>query len=195
MQTEVGEALEGAAPGKGGSSSLPHKRNPVDALIASAAGDLAPHLAAALFAGMVQEHERAAGAWHAEWLVLPKLCNVSHASLIAVVRLLDGLEVNGSRMQANLDLTLGTLHAASLTTALAATIGRDRAHAAVESWCRSALGERRNLREIASREVAALGVSLALERWNEIFGSKREIDAAEARTLDYLARRSTSRLD
>jgi 3-carboxy-cis,cis-muconate cycloisomerase len=195
MQTEIGEVQEGAAPGKGGSSSLPHKRNPVDALAAVAAAQVAPHLAAALFSSMVHEHERAAGAWHAEWLALPQLCSIAHRALQSTVQLIEGLEVNPQRMQANLEATFGLVYAGSLTTALAATVGRDRAHAAVESWCRSALVEHRNLREIASKQVAELGVTLAPERWDEIFGTRREIDAAEARTLDYLARRSGPQTD
>lgn len=102
MQSEVGEASESPAPGKGGSTSMPHKRNPVDSLAVAAAANLAPQLAAALFSSMVQEHERAAGEWHAEWISLPQLCSLVHGSLVAAGKVFGGLRVDAQRMKANL---------------------------------------------------------------------------------------------
>ncbi|MDF2640850.1 MAG: 3-carboxy-cis,cis-muconate cycloisomerase, partial [Pseudomonas sp.] len=74
MQTEIGEVFEPAAPGKGGSSTMPHKRNPVGAAVMIAAATRAPGLVSTLFAAMPQEHERSLGLWHAEWETLPELC-------------------------------------------------------------------------------------------------------------------------
>ena len=93
-QTEVGEVAEAAAPGKGGSSSMPHKRNPVDAVAA---------LALSLMSGMAQEHERAAGTWQAEWATIPDLFIYTGGAVARTRRSLDGLEVDVARMQANLD--------------------------------------------------------------------------------------------
>ncbi len=73
MQTDVGEAFEPSGEGRGGSSTMPHKRNPVACATALAAAAMAPNLAATIFAAQVQDHERSAGAWHAEWPTLPML--------------------------------------------------------------------------------------------------------------------------
>ncbi len=73
MQTEVAEAFEPAAPGRGGSSTMPHKRNPVAAATALAAATIAPNLVATILAAQVQEHERALGGWQAEWPTFPAL--------------------------------------------------------------------------------------------------------------------------
>lgn len=76
-QTEIGEVAEASAKGKGGSSTMPHKRNPVGCAAVLSAGVKAPHLVATLFSGMVQEHERALGGWQAEWDVLPELAVIT----------------------------------------------------------------------------------------------------------------------
>ena len=81
MQTEVGEAFEPAAPGRGGSSTLPHKRNPVGAAAALSAATVAPNLVATLLAAQVQEHERAPGGWHTEWMTFPALALVTSGAL------------------------------------------------------------------------------------------------------------------
>src|SRR4029079_11291718 len=77
MQTDVAEAFEPSAEGRGGSSTMPHKRNPVAAASALAAATMAPNLAATIFAAQVGDHERSAGPWHAEWPTLPALLLVS----------------------------------------------------------------------------------------------------------------------
>ncbi len=130
-QTEVGEVREGVA-GRGGSSTLPHKRNPVAAVLARAGADQAPGLVATLLASMAQEHERAAGAWHAEWRPLSALL-LSTGSAAAWLRdCLEHLEVDVARMRANLDLTDGLLLAERVTTALTPDLGRLTAHQIVE---------------------------------------------------------------
>jgi 3-carboxy-cis,cis-muconate cycloisomerase len=104
-QTEVGEVAEAAAEGKGGSSAMPHKRNPVDAVAAIAAARVALALASSLMGGGAHEHERATGAWQAEWAAIPDLFIYSAGAVSRTRRSLDGLEVNVARMRAN----LGTL--------------------------------------------------------------------------------------
>ena len=99
-QTEVGEVRE-AAPG--GSSAMPHKRNPVAAISALAAARQAPGLVATLFASMEQEHERAAGAWHAEWRPLRELLLASGTAAAWLRACLEGLEADPERMRANLE--------------------------------------------------------------------------------------------
>jgi 3-carboxy-cis,cis-muconate cycloisomerase len=192
MQTEVGELLEAAAAGKGGSSAMPHKRNPVDSLIAVAAAHIAPQLAAGLFTSMVQEHERAAGAWHAEWALLPRLCNVAHSALQSVLQLMNGLQIDASRMQENLNITCGLIFAAPLSNALAPAMGRDRAHAAVEEMCAAAIKERRPLREIAERDLSKHGGSLPAEQLENIFAVHPDVHAAISAARYYLEHRSVA---
>jgi 3-carboxy-cis,cis-muconate cycloisomerase len=192
MQTEVGELSEAPSPGKGGSSAMPHKHNPVDSLPAIAAANIAPQLAAGLMAAMVQEHERAAGAWHAEWSLLPRLCNVSHNALQSVLQLMNGLQVHSARMQENISMTEGQMFAAPLANALAPELGRDRAHALAESLCRTAKQEHKSLREVVERDLEKLGGSLSPGQIEAIFTANRDVAAAAAAARYYLEHRSSA---
>jgi len=98
-QTEVGELHEGGGPGRGGSSSMPHKRNPVASVSVIAAATRVPGLVATMLAAMPQEHERAAGGWQAEWGTLSELLTLTGSATAWTAELLAGLEVNGSRMR------------------------------------------------------------------------------------------------
>jgi 3-carboxy-cis,cis-muconate cycloisomerase len=135
-QTEVGEVREGTG---GGSSTMPHKHNPVAAVSALGAARQAPGLAATLLASMEQEHERAAGAWHAEWVPLRALFVAAGSAAAWLRDCLEGLEVDSERMRANLDLTGGLLLAERVTTALTGAIGRGTAHELVERAAREAV--------------------------------------------------------
>ena len=126
MQTDVGEAFEPSGEGRGGSSTMPHKRNPVAAATALAAATMAPNLAATIFAAQVQDHERSAGPWHAEWPTLPTLMLVTSGALAAIVDIAEGLEVDVARMRVNLDATGGLIMAEAVTMALAEKIGKIR---------------------------------------------------------------------
>ncbi len=107
-QTEVGEVREGAA---GGSSAMPHKQNPVAAVAALGCAKRAPGLVATLLAAMEQEHERAAGSWHAEWAPFSDLLGATGSAAAWLRTCLEGLEVDARRMRANLDATGGLLMA------------------------------------------------------------------------------------
>jgi 3-carboxy-cis,cis-muconate cycloisomerase len=131
-QTEVAEAFEPAGPGRGGSSTLPHKRNPVGAASVAAAVRRADGLVGTLYGAMVQEHERAAGAWQAEWPALTELLQLTGGATAHVAEVLAGLEVDTERMRANLDLTRGAVLAERAALRLAADLGRAPAHQLVE---------------------------------------------------------------
>ncbi|MGX9392817.1 3-carboxy-cis,cis-muconate cycloisomerase [Nitrobacteraceae bacterium UC4446_H13] len=148
MQTDVGEAFEPAGAGRGGSSTMPHKRNPVAAASALAAATMAPNLAATILAAQVQEHERSAGPWHAEWPTLPTLMLVTSGALAAIVDIAEGLEVDAERMRANLDTTHGLIMAEAVTMALADKIGKSDAHHLIEEASRKAVASKRHLRDV-----------------------------------------------
>ena len=151
-QTEVGEAFAPAVPGRGGSSSMPHKRNPVAAATAAAGGVRAPGLVATMLAAMPQEHERACGGWQAEWDTLPALVDVALQSARAMAEALADLVVDAARMQVNLDAAGGVARAEGLVTALAPHLGRVNARAIVEGACARALAGGRALADVAAEE-------------------------------------------
>jgi 3-carboxy-cis,cis-muconate cycloisomerase len=145
MQTDVGEVFEPAAPGRGGSSTMPHKRNPTASAAAVAAATIAPQLAATVLASEMQEYERAVGTWQAEWPTFPALLLVVSAALAAVVDLAEGLEVDNERMRANIDMTRGQIMAEAVSMALARKIGKAEAHKLLEDATRKAHSEKRHL--------------------------------------------------
>ena len=135
MQTELGELAEAAAPGRGGSSALPHKRNPVATLAALAAAHRAPGLLATVFAAFDHGFERAAGAWHAETDALVELCVTTGAALEALQRALQGLVVDTAAMRRNLLLMRGLDMSEAASRALAPRIGQSQAQALVREAC------------------------------------------------------------
>ncbi len=152
MQTEVAEVFEPAAAGKGGSSTMPHKRNPVGAAVMISAAVRAPGLVATMFAAMPQEHERSLGLWHAEWETLPELCCLISGSLQQALQVIPELEVDAGRMLGNLDATQGLVLAEAVSIALAQRLGRDAAHHLIEQCCRRAVQQGVHLREVLSAE-------------------------------------------
>jgi 3-carboxy-cis,cis-muconate cycloisomerase len=152
MQTDVAEAFEPSGEGRGGSSTMPHKRNPVAAATALAAATMAPNLAATIFAAQVQDHERSAGPWHAEWPTLPTLLLVTSGALAAIVDIAEGLEVDAARMRLNLDATGGLIMAEAVAMALAERIGKSEAHHLVEAASKTAVAEKKNLRDVLEND-------------------------------------------
>jgi 3-carboxy-cis,cis-muconate cycloisomerase len=152
MQTDVAEAFEPSGEGRGGSSTMPHKRNPVAAASALAAAIMAPNLAATMFAAQVQDHERSAGPWHAEWPTLPALLLVASGALAAIVDIAEGLEVDVARMRVNLDTTGGLIMAEAVAMALAEKIGKREAHHLVEAASKKALAEKKGLRDVLAKD-------------------------------------------
>jgi 3-carboxy-cis,cis-muconate cycloisomerase len=124
MQAEVGEAAEPSGPGRGGSSTMPHKRNPVGAALV---------LAAAARAAMPQEHERALGGWQAEWPTMAALIEALGSAVEAMEEVASGLSIDPGALQANMDAAEAAVFAERATFLLAKTIGKKKAHALVEA--------------------------------------------------------------
>jgi 3-carboxy-cis,cis-muconate cycloisomerase len=165
-QTEVAEVVEGGGEGRGGSSTMPHKRNPVGAVGLVACAELGPGLVATMLGAMVQEHERAAGAWQAEWETLPQLLRVAGSGAAIAKELLAGLEVDPGKMSGDLDVSGGLVMSESVAAALAPALGRADAQDLVERAAKRSVQEGRAFRDVLLElpEVAdGLGVD-ALDR-------------------------------
>jgi 3-carboxy-cis,cis-muconate cycloisomerase len=167
-QTEVGEVSEGGGEGRGGSSTLPHKRNPVGAVAVSACAARVPGLVATMLASMTQEHERAAGTWQAESETLSDLLRLTGSAAVALRELLEGLEVHTGRMRANLDATGGLVMTESVVTALTSTMGRAKAQELVEDAARRVLDEGVSLHDALPELDAALAPASYLGAASEL---------------------------
>jgi 3-carboxy-cis,cis-muconate cycloisomerase len=146
MQTEVGEVFEGAALGKGSSSTMPHKRNPVTCAAILANAQRIPHLVAALMSAMPQEHERSAGLWHAEWETLGSIQQLCAGTVDRAIELTSSLEVDVQRMRYNIDLTQGLVFAENISLELAKKIGKNAAQEWVERACAIAVLQKKDLK-------------------------------------------------
>ena len=136
MQTEVGEVSEPYAPHRGSSSTMPQKRNPISSVYITATASTVKQLSAALFDAMVEDHERSTGPWEIEWIVLPQISTLTHATLIHTQLLLEGLEVHPEAMRKNLDISNGAIASEAVMMALGKKVGRQFAHDLVYDICR-----------------------------------------------------------
>ncbi len=179
-QTEVAEAAEGGGPGRGGSSTMPHKRNPVGSIGVLACARRAPGLLATIYAAMTQEHERAAGAWQAEWEPMLELLRLTGSAAAMTRELITGLQVDVEKLRADLEITGGLLMSESVVTALSATLGRSAAQDLVERAAQDGRPFREALLDVS--EVAdALGpegVDRALDPARYLGMTQRLIDRA-----------------
>jgi len=173
MQSEVAEAFEPAGEGKGGSSAMPHKRNPVGCVAAIAAATRVPGLLSTLFTAMPQPHERAAGQWHAEWDTVPEIVRLCAGSLAQVDVVVQGLQLDRERMRQHLDSHGGLLYAEAVAVILGERIGKPAAHALVEQAARQALAQSQHLRVVlgqmpevtAQLSAAQLDALFAADSW------------------------------
>jgi 3-carboxy-cis,cis-muconate cycloisomerase len=172
MQSEVGEVAEPKAEGRGGSSALPQKQNPVGCTLALAAAYRVPGFVSAFLSSMVQEHERAAGGWQSEWSTISDVVQATGLALESMAEVTEGLTVDANRMRANLEATHGTIFAERATMMLAQKIGHDKARELVERASQESSSTGRNLIDA----LAALPeVKQAVDP-----GTVRELQAPEA---------------
>ncbi|HQR12690.1 MAG TPA: adenylosuccinate lyase family protein [Casimicrobiaceae bacterium] len=148
MQTEVGEVYEPFAHGRGSSSTMPQKRNPISSCYIHAAVSMVRQHAAALMDAMIADHERSTGPWEIEWIALPEAFCLTAGALKQTRFVLEGLEVDAARMRANIDITNGLVMSEAVMMGLGRHIGREYAHDLVYDICRDALKQDRPLLDL-----------------------------------------------
>jgi 3-carboxy-cis,cis-muconate cycloisomerase len=162
-QTEISEVFEPSGEGRGGSSTMPHKRNPVGCAVVLAAAERVPALVSGLLSAMPQEHERGLGGWHAEWETLPELIRLTGGALHHLVKMMDGLEVDTARMRENLNATEGLIFTEAVTMALGKHIGKPAAHKLLEEISRKVVSKKKPLRELLSANTEIMSHLSAAE--------------------------------
>ena len=177
-QTEIAELSEPSAEGRGGSSTMPHKRNPVTCAVVLAAATRIPGLVSTLLSAMPQEEQRGLGGWHAEWETLPDIVRLSGGALHHLAKMLPGLEVDTQRMRHNLELTNGLIFAEAVTMALGDRMGKLPAHLFVEAACKKAREQNRHLKEIL-REESGLRGHLTPADLESLFDARNYLGSAD----------------
>jgi 3-carboxy-cis,cis-muconate cycloisomerase len=188
MQTEVGELTEAAEEGRGGSSAMPHKRNPIAPTMIVAACSRVPGLLATMSASMIQEHERSVGRWHAEWDALPQIVCLAGGAIQHSKDLFSRLEVNADRMRQNIDLTRGLIFAESIASALGNEIGKSEAEHLVRLACQRAREKDCHLRQVLVQETAISRV-LGQAKLDQLFCPENALGAANE-LIDRVLQRS-----
>jgi 3-carboxy-cis,cis-muconate cycloisomerase len=156
-QTEVGELAEPYVAGRGSSSTMPQKRNPIASEYILAAARTVHALVPVMLGAMAADHERATGPWQAELLALPQAFVLTHGALQHAGAIAEGMVIDAARMRRNLDLTGGLIVAEAVMMGLAPHIGRGEAHHVVKHACDAALAETIPLADALAREPAIAG--------------------------------------
>ncbi len=186
-QTEVAEVAEGGGEGRGGSSTMPHKRNPVGAVGLVACAQRGPGLVATMLAAMLQEHERGAGEWQAEWETLLELLRLTASGAAIARELLTGLEVDPEKMRRDMGTTGGLVMSESVAATLAGSLGRSDAQKLVEQAARRSVESGRDFRAVllelpeVSDGLGADGLDAALDPAAYLGVTAELIDRALAR--------------
>jgi 3-carboxy-cis,cis-muconate cycloisomerase len=187
-QAEVGEVAEPSGAGRGGSSAMPQKKNPVAAMTAIAAAIRAPHHAAAVLAAMAPSHERGLGEWQAELAEWPSLFLATHGALVALADACGGLEVDSARMRANIERQHGTVFAEAAAALLVPSLGKAKAHALLASLSSRATREGAQLHALLRADPAARAIdAAALEAAFDVDAAARHAGALARVQLDRLA--------
>ncbi|HEU4902067.1 MAG TPA: 3-carboxy-cis,cis-muconate cycloisomerase [Flavisolibacter sp.] len=174
MQTEVAEVLEPSIEGKGVSSAMPHKRNPVGCITILANAARVPGLVSTMLSCMTQDQERATGLWHAEWETLASIVQLTAGCVNKVVEITSGLEVRKEQMLHNLELTKGLIYAENVSFALAEKLGKAKAHEVVEQYSKEANSKKLHLKELLLSKEEITG-HLNVFQVEELFDPTRSV--------------------
>jgi 3-carboxy-cis,cis-muconate cycloisomerase len=168
MQTEIDELREPAEESRGGSSTMPHKRNPVGCAMILAAAIRMPGLVSIMLGAMIQEDERGLGGWHAEWETLPEIVNLTAGALHQLTNVVPRLEIDVQRMRENLELTRGLIFAEAITAALGEKINRSQARELIDAASERAIKEKRHLRDVISDDQK-IAKHLTVQQLDKLF--------------------------
>ena len=152
MQTEVEEVYEPFHEGRGSSSTMPQKRNPISSVYITAQTAMVKQLVAALLEAMVEDHERATGPWEIEWIALPEIFMLSAGALAQTRFVVEGMQVNEKKMRENLDITNGLIMSEAVMMGLGAAMGRNKAHDVVYDLCREVVKSGRPLIDLLAED-------------------------------------------
>ena len=152
MQTEVEEVYEPFHEGRGSSSTMPQKRNPISSVYITAQTGIVRQLVAALLEAMIEDHERATGPWEIEWIALPEIFMLSAGALAQTKFVVSGLQVNEKKMSENLDITNGLIMSEAVMMGLGPTLGRNKAHDLVYDVCRQVIKTGRPLIDLLAED-------------------------------------------
>lgn len=189
MQSETGEVLEPFIQGRGASSTMPQKRNPISSEMMLAAAKIVREQHSAMLDAMVQDHERATGQWHVEWQVLPTAFIIASGGLRAAREALEGLEVRPDAMEKVLGTTQGLIVAEAVMMGLAPHLGRQVAHDVVYEACREALNENVTLLTALLNDKRVSDV-LPEDQLKDLVNPANYVGAAPEMTRRLLARRA-----
>ncbi len=176
-QTEIAEIFEPGGEGRGGSSTLPHKRNPVTCAVVLAAAIRVPGLVSTILSAMVQEEERGLGGWHAEWETMPELIGIAGGALHHLADTIAGLEIDKAKMLENLEITHGLIYSEAVQMALAGVMGRSAAHEHVQAAGKLTAAEHRHLREVIQSD-AEIAKHLSAKEIDRLFNPKEYLGVA-----------------
>jgi len=179
MQTEIGELSEPPATGRGGSSTMPHKQNPVASAAILASTTRVPALVNTVLAGLAGEYQRSLGAWQSEWEVVPEIVRLTASGSHQLANLLPRLVIHSDKMRANLELTHGLIYAEAVSLALSEKLDRASAHKLVEAACRLGQAEKRHLRDILSTDPEVTAI-LSPENLASLFQPQKYLGSADS---------------
>jgi 3-carboxy-cis,cis-muconate cycloisomerase len=179
MQNEVGEAAEPGGEGRGGSSTMPNKRNPTACALTLAAAHRVPGLVASFLSSMLQEHERGVGGWQAEWPIIAAAVQSTGVAIASMAEVAEGLAVDTRKMRLNVENTNGVIFAERAMMLLGTKMGRDVAHKILEAAALKSVNEGRNLAVVLA-EIPEVTIHLSPAELKRLETPEQYLGSAEA---------------
>jgi 3-carboxy-cis,cis-muconate cycloisomerase len=179
MQNEVGEATEPGGEGRGGSSTMPNKRNPTACSLTLTAANRVPGLVASFLSAMLQEHERGVGGWQAEWPIVAAVVQCTGLAVASMAEVAEGLSVDTQKMRLNIENTNGAIFAERAMMLLGAKLGRDIAHKILKEAVENSVKQSRHLAAVLA-EIPEVTTHLSPAELGDLETPEKYIGSAEA---------------